>query len=347
MAENEKKAENVGSNQDIWKYATGVLAVLFVAALVLYLTVPKTPVEQGTPCPILNNTNLTTASALTKEQASAKALAYVNTYLLAGRATAKVTDVSEDKGLYKISLDISGQVYETYSTKDGNIFFPDAIDISKPPAQAENQTQPAAQTIPKKDNPEVHLYTMSYCPYGNQAEQVAYPVYKLLGSSVEIQPHYVIYSNYGGGGPTYCLDAENKYCSMHGIQELHQDVRELCIYKYQKEKYWDFVVAVNSQCSAQNVDTCWEAVANSSGIDTAKIKTCEKDEAVALLQNEVDLNTKYSVRGSPMLVINGVAFNGGRTPEAYKQAICSAFTTAPALCNQTLNTTGAAAAGSC
>ncbi|MCX6777954.1 MAG: thioredoxin domain-containing protein, partial [Candidatus Micrarchaeota archaeon] len=151
-----------------------------------------------------------------------------------------------------------------------------------------------------------------------------------------------------GGGPQYCLDNESKYCSMHGIQEVHEDVRELCIYKYQKEKYWDFVLKVNTACTSANVDSCWEAVANSTGIDTAKVKTCQKDEAIALLQNEVELNTKYGVQGSPALVINGVDYSGSRTPEGYKQGVCSAFNSPPAECNQTLSgSTTSTASGGC
>ena len=75
-----------------------------------------------------------------------------------------------------------------------------------------------------------------------------------------------IYSNYNGGGATYCLDKENKYCSMHGIQELNQGVRELCVQKYQPDKLWDFVMKINKACSASNADTCWEAVAKTAGV---------------------------------------------------------------------------------
>ena len=124
---------------------------------------------------------------------------------------------------------------------------------------------------------------------------------------------------------------------MHGIQELNQDVRELCVYKYAKSKYWDFVMEINKKCSAQNVDSCWEAIAEEKGIDTDKMKTCQKDEAMELLKKEVELNEKYGVRGSPALIINGATYKGGRTPEAYKQAICSAFAVKPAECDETLS----------
>ncbi len=52
---------------------------------------------------------------------------------------------------------------------------------------------------------------------------------------------------------------------------------------------------------------------------------------------EADLNTKYGVRGSPTLVINDKVVSINRSPEAYKEAICSAFTNPPEECNQKLS----------
>jgi len=49
---------------------------------------------------------------------------------------------------------------------------------------------------------------------------------------------------------------------MHGIQEVNQDVRELCVWKYQKDKFWSFLKEINKSCSSQNADTCWEAGRN-------------------------------------------------------------------------------------
>ncbi|MBU1975201.1 MAG: GILT family protein, partial [Nanoarchaeota archaeon] len=79
------------------------------------------------------------------------------------------------------------------------------------------------------NKPQIDFYVMSYCPYGNQAEEAIEPVYQALKDNAIFNPRYVWYSNYQGGGPNYCLDAESKYCSMHGIQEANQNIRELCV----------------------------------------------------------------------------------------------------------------------
>ena len=134
---------------------------------------------------------------------------------------------------------------------------------------------------------------------------------------------------------------------MHGIQELNQGVRELCVQKYQPDKVWDFVLEVNSACTASNADTCWEGVAKTTGIDIAQIKACQKNEAIDLLKEEVALNEKYDVQGSPMLLINEKEFNGERTAEGYKTGVCAGFKTQPTECSQSLNSDTTTANGSC
>ncbi|MCX8147006.1 MAG: hypothetical protein N3D84_00895, partial [Candidatus Woesearchaeota archaeon] len=209
---------------------------------------------------------------LSKEEIKEKTMKYLNDILM-GQATATIDDIKDEGNLYHLKLTVAGRQYDSYVTKDGKLLFPSAINMTAPLISEE--AQPKAE-IPKTEKPDVKLFTMSYCPYGNQAESGIIPVAELLGNKVEIEPHYVIYSNYGGGGPNYCLDSENKYCSMHGINELRQDVRELCIYKYSKEKFWSYINDVNEECNLGNIATCWEGVAKKHNIDTAKIADCEK-----------------------------------------------------------------------
>jgi len=282
---------------------------------------------------------------LSPEEAAEKATDFIINVALNGQATASLLEVGEESGIYKIRIKIEGEEYEFYVSKDGKLLFPQGTKITE--KASETSASSSTSEIPKTDKPKVELFVMSYCPYGNQAEELMMPVAKLLGEKADIKLHYVIYSDYRGGGPEYCLDEESKYCSMHGIQELNQDVRELCVQKYQKDKLWDFVKAVNSQCNYQNVDSCWSGVAKEVGLDIAQIKTCQKNEALELLAQESTLNEKYGVRGSPQLFINEKEYQGSRTSEAYKQVICSAFNSPPEKCSQILNSEGGSVSGGC
>lgn len=256
-----------------------------------------------------------------------QALSYIkNTFFPDG---VTLTEAKRENGIFHFKFkDKSGKEYDGFVTKNSKMLFPSYYDL----AAASKKTQTTTETktgIEPSANPEVKLFTMAFCPFGNQAETNIIPVVKLLKGKIEIEPHYVIYENYPNNDKSqfknYCWDESGKYCSMHGRSELLEDVRELCIYKYQKEKYWDFVGLVDKNCTVDNVDTCWETQANSLGLDKNQIKNCLTSEGENLLVAEKSLNEKYGVQGSPDLRINQAAYNGARNPEAYKQAICSAF----------------------
>lgn len=281
---------------------------------------------------------------LSSEEAAEKALGFINDVALEGQTTASLLEVVEESGLYKIKIKIEGEEYESYVTKDGKFLFPPGAGIEIIGEESDSST---SEDYPKTDIPKVELFVMSFCPYGNQAEELMIPAAYLLDDKANIELHYVIYSNYGDSGPNYCFDKEAKYCSMHGIQELNQGVRELCVQKYQKDKLWNFVKEINDNCNYQDVDSCWESVAKQVGVNVQQVKTCYKDEALKLLAQELSLNEKYNVKGSPQLIINDTEYTGSRSSEAYKQAICSAFNSAPDECSQGLSNEGGSASGGC
>lgn len=285
--------------------------------------------------------------ALSLREAGIKAINFLNQNLLKGQGYALLTDVNEAR-LYNIHFKVEGdeqdKEYDLYLSKDGELVYLQGQSIPEGISSSEIWQSLGPS---KTDAPLAQLFVMSFCPYGNQAEELMMPVAELLGDKADIELHYVIYSNYGGGGLDYCLDKEAKYCSMHGIQELNQGVRELCVQKYQKDKLWDFVKAVNSSCDYKNVDSCWENIARNAGVDVAKIKACQKDEALGILAGEAELNTKYGITGSPQLIINETEYQGSRSSEGYKQGICSAFNSVPDECSQTLGTEGGSVSGGC
>jgi len=186
------------------------------------------------------------------------------------------------------------------------------------------------------NKPQIDFFVMSYCPFGNQAEELVEKVYQNLGDSAEYNPRYVIYSNYQGGGPEFCID-NGKLCSMHGIQELNQNIRELCVNNMDGiEAYFKFVLAMNKECDYTNADTCWTAVAEGLGLDTEAISKCEEEQGVELMAKEKELNDKLSVTGSPAIFIDGNKYGGVRSANAMQVALCDAFDTKPAECSNTI-----------
>lgn len=160
------------------------------------------------------------------------------------------------------------------------------------------------------------------------------------------------------------------FVSLHGLKELKQDVREMCAWRLSQDKarWWQFVMGVNENCSLEDVDQCWEKEAEKAGFSPDKITDCLKNQGIALLEEEVKASRQYGVSSSPSVFINGEAYppSGSyeegkvlgvrdsvfevqeyRSPEAYKEAICAAFTSPPAECQKTLSRGALKSTGGC
>jgi hypothetical protein len=72
----------------------------------------------------------------------------------------------------------------------------------------------------KSDRPELKFFVMSFCPYGNQMEDILRPIYDLLKDKVDFTPHYIFdkidnlttYCQSRSGDPAQCATyVQNKY----------------------------------------------------------------------------------------------------------------------------------------
>ncbi|MCD6522126.1 MAG: DsbA family protein [Candidatus Diapherotrites archaeon] len=264
-------------------------------------------------------------------------------------ATVTIDNIETKFGLYAIdvTLEKNGRrISDTiYVSKNGEYLFGQAVNMTE---VMQKINAPKEEFQPEKaEIPTVKFFVMAFCPFGQQAEKGLEPVYRLLKEKVNWEPHYVIYSNYAGGSSDYCIE-NGTLCSMHGVDELYEDVRQLCIKKYyDTETLWDYLKYVFTNCQLSNINTCWLSAAESAGIDTDKITECQNTEAVDLLKAEQALNKEYGVTGSPTVFINDKKYVGGRDPESYKTAICEGFTTQPDECGQELSTSSTGPAGQC
>lgn len=251
-----------------------------------------------------------------------------------------ITDLKDLGSVYSFEITIPNQgTFTSYITKDGQFLFPSGYDTQefkdKVLAGEVSLKEPEPKEMPKSNRPQAQLFLMSFCPYGNQAEEIMMPVVDLLQEKADIIPRYIV-SKTG-----------DNYSSLHGEQELNQNVRELCVYKYQPEKFWDFLKEVNADCTYENADTCWTGSAQAVGININQISQCEKQEFNTLLDQEIALTEQYNISGSPTLLINDSLYQGSRTAEDFKQAVCSAFNNPPEECSVVLGDEAEAAQGGC
>lgn len=83
--------------------------------------------------------------AISSEKAKTKAKDFIEENLMAeGQGEAQIDEISEEQGLFKMSVQVGGQTIESYMTKDGKKFFPQAVDMEEP--QQDGDTQSANGT---------------------------------------------------------------------------------------------------------------------------------------------------------------------------------------------------------
>jgi len=248
-----------------------------------------------------------------------------------------VNDVTEQDGLYMISFSTTDGDSYVYVSKDGKNIVSGLVSLDLSSASASSSQ---SAEVPKTDKPTIDLYVMSYCPYGNQAEDTMLPVYNLLKDSVTWNVHFIVSTS------------GNTVSSLHGPAEVTEDEVEACILSdYGIDKWFSIATYVNDNCGSANDAACWTTEAQKIGIDVDKINNCVQNQGVDLMKQEEKASNAAGASGSPTLIINGVKTNAvyqyGNS-DAYQQAICSGFTNAPEACNtSTGSTTTTAASGSC
>lgn len=279
------------------------------------------------------------AETINEAEAKTKAEEFINRNLIPPDSDqqAKADGITEENGIYKVSINLGGQTIESYITKDGKTFFPQGMNVQETNEEAENGAQGASQdsrppvTVDtQKDLPIVDLFTMSYCPYGTQMEKAILPVLEALGDNIDFDLQFCDYL-------------------MHGEKELDENLRQHCIEKGQPSKLSAYLGCFLESEDAEN---CMEEI----GVDKGSLKSCmektdneyrltEKFNDESTYQNgyppfdvNKEANEKYEVSGSPTLVINGETIQPARTPDALLAAICSGFNEKPEACSQTLST---------
>lgn len=246
-------------------------------------------------------------------------------------------DVTEESGLYKITIKVAGQDIASYMTKDMDKFIPELLTTKQlDELDAADAPEPAKTEVSaKNDKPVVEVFVMSHCPYGTQIEKGILPVFRALGDKIDAQFKFVNYA-------------------MHGEMELQEQMRQYCIDTKEPQKFYSYLecfLASNGQ--AADATTCMQKVGVNQQINTQCVQTTDAQYKVMAQFNDKttwqggsyppfdihkDDNEKYAVQGSPTLIINGEEIQTNRDSQSLLTAICSGFITPPEECKQPLST---------
>ncbi len=78
-------------------------------------------------------------SAQEIQKIAEKTVDFINKNLLGGGVTASLINTSEEYGLVKLKFEIAGNEIDSYVSKDGKIFFPEAINLDEIPIAQESE----------------------------------------------------------------------------------------------------------------------------------------------------------------------------------------------------------------
>ncbi len=314
-----------------------IISMLIILVILLSGSIGCNQATQGDANGDADSGNTATeGETLSMEEAENHAMDFITNYLTRPGQNAEFQSIVSEYGLYKVALRLDGQAIESYMTKDGALFFPNAMNIQSIKDQKAEQDRIRAEQqepAPKSEKPVVKAFVMSHCPYGTQILKGLLPVAKTLGDAIDFQVRFVDYA-------------------MHGEKELQEQLRQHCIENTATDQFFPYL-----ECFLEDGDA--ERCIETLGIDADAINSCVEQTDTELKITEMfkdpekadwkgrfppfPLNAaeceEYGVKGSPTLVINGkVISSEQRDPNALLKKVCEAFETAPEACNTELDT---------
>lgn len=276
-----------------------------------------------------SNNSPDTTTDIGIEKAERKLLSFVEGNMVEPGTKVNVKGMSIENGLYKANLEIMGQEAITFISKDGSTFYPQGYVISEVDKQKAEAQQKADVEVPKTAKPKVEAFVMSYCPYGTQIQKGLLPVVEGLGDSIDFDFKFVDYA-------------------MHGEKEIEENVRQYCISENEPQKFKSYLscflkAGKSADCLASEAINTSLLTKCANQVDQ-EFKIDEKIENKETWKGKYppfDLhsedNEKYSVQGSPTLVVNGVTVQPARDSASLLTAICDSFETKPDACNEELS----------
>jgi hypothetical protein len=278
--------------------------------------------------------------AVSAEEAKTIAEDFINEFLMMDETSVSAELKGEAYGLYHFTIDIGAEnPVESFITKDGRLFFPQALDIEEIKAESnldgsEEELNIDEINLPQTNKPVIEMFIMTYCPYGTQIQKGILPVLEVLGDKVDFQQKYVDYA-------------------MHDKEELDENLLQYCL---QEDNPDEFISYLECFLATGESSPCFDTiVSNQSAVNTCIEDTDKEYKVTENYTNKVDWRgnfpgfnvnkedvTKYNVGGSPTLVINGQETQAWRDPASLLKIICSAFIEQPEACQTQLPSTAPA-----
>jgi hypothetical protein len=328
-----------------WKIIAIIFIILFTVTVAFGFFISGVSFSNAARSPLLSN------SAANASASAEIATYFIQTNLLGSGTSVRLVDVTEESGLYRLSLAIRSpdnqeETLSVFMSKDGKYLFPSTFMISQfnpvptstipapAPAPAASSAN-ACSSLTRVESPFLEAFVVSYCPFGGQMQNVLANLnarVPTLGTHIKVR--------YLGAV------SNDTILSMHGPAEAAENLRQICIREEQPERYWNYVSCFLNSTSS-------EACQVSAGVDSVRLSACtaSPDRGISYASNDFRLAGSYGATASPTLVLNGARESefrfGGRNPESIKNMICCSYLDRPGACDTTLPSSSVSASGTC
>ena len=295
-------AEPAGSNA--WAILSGVLVVL------LLISVFTQGFSFG------DSASNTAGEDIGLDAAEELVQNYVNDNLLPDPFTAGLVDGEELHDLYKITLSVNGEKINSYVTKNGNLFFPQGLEIVTPEGTegaeeevvtAVDRLEVSADDDAVKGDPNAPVTIVEFsdyeCPFCARFFSETYP--QLVENYIDTGIAKLVFRDFPlsfhpnaekAAVAAECAGDQGKYYEMHDLLFERQ--------------------------AAGFSDELYPELASELKLDLEEFNSCLEDPAVAA-EVEADMaeGGEYGVSGTPAFFVNGEMLSGAQPYSAFVDAI--------------------------
>jgi protein-disulfide isomerase len=273
---------------DMWKTATVILGVLLIISI------------------FTNGFDFNKTSTLTAQEAADKAVDYINNYLLEPGTTASLTSVKDDGDLYNAQIDVAGNIFDSYITKDGRLLFPSSVDLGDSEIVA--QTSGSVVEVSADDDPSIGPedapvtiieFSDYECPFCAKVEPTIMQVLEAYGDDVRF-----VYRDFP-------LDSHRDAQKAAEAAECADD----------QGKFWEYHDLLFANQGNLGVSSLRQ-FASDLDLDVDAFNDClDSDKYEDEVKKDFQDGQAAGVGGTPAFFINGQLVSGAQPFSVFKQVI--------------------------
>lgn len=246
-----------------------------------------------------------TTRGIGADKAADQTVDFINTNLLQGQATATLKGVTELDALYKVELEIQGQSFQSYVTKDGKFLFPQGIDLTEEPRAPSMPSEPSAPPTGSKvevsvdDDPSIGPedapvtiveFSDFECPYCGKVVPTVKQILKEYEGKVRL-----VFRDF----PL-------------GFHQNAQKAAEAAECADDQDKFWEYHYKLFENQKALDVSSL-KQYAKDLGLDSSEFNTClDSGKHEEEVKKDMAEGQSYGVSGTPAFFINGIKVSGAQ-----------------------------------